>query len=213
MADHRKATENGLVYFNRRQLITVSSLFVAGFVVVFFLGVLIGQSVEERKLLRTEGQAVGVPVGSNAPGDELAFCPGGDGGRRTVPVGSNAPGDELELTFRKVLTTPKPPAATELSPDPKPPRDPKPLVQGPTDSAPAPWTVQVFSSRSRAKADGLVASLRRQGYGAYAVSVEIEGKTFYRVRVGRYGSRREALADLQRLRAADFKKAEIWRNG
>ena len=188
MADHRKATENGLVYFNRRQLITVSSLFVAGFVVVFFLGVLIGQSVEERKLLRTEGQAV------------------------RVPVGSNAPGDEQEVTFYETLTTPKPPAATELSPDPKPPRDPKPLVQGPTDSAPAPWTVQVFSSRSRAKADGLVASLRRQGYGAYAVSVEIEGKTFYRVRVGRYGSRREALADLQRLKAADFKNAEITRN-
>ena len=211
MADHRKATENGLVYFNRRQLITVSSLFVAGFVVVFFLGVLIGQSVEERKLLRTEGQAVGVPVGPTPPGDELARqCTHWLRSSGLVAVSSNAPGDELELTFHKTLTTPKPPAATELSPDPKPPRDPKPLVQGPTDSA---WTVQVFSSRSRAKADGLVASLRRQGYGAYAVSVELEGKTFYRVRVGRYGSRREALADLQRLRAADFKKAEIWRNG
>ena len=188
MADHRKATENGLVYFNRRQLITVSSLFVAGFVVVFFLGVLIGQSVEERKLLRTEGQAV------------------------RVPVGSNAPGDEQEVTFYETLTTPKPPAATELSPDPKPPGDPKPSVQGRSDGATAPWTVQVFASRSRAKADGLVASLRRQGYGAYAVSVEIKGKTFYRVRVGRYGSRREALADLQRLKAADFKNAEITRN-
>ena len=160
MADHRKATESGLVYFNRRQLITVSSLFVAGFVVVFFLGVLIGQSVEEQKLLRTEGQAV------------------------RVPVGSNPPVDDPEFDFHKILTTPKP----------------------------TPWTVQVFASRSRAKADGLVESLRGQGYGAYAVSVELEGKTFYRVRVGRYGSRGETLADLQRLKAADFKNAEIRRN-
>lgn len=189
MADHRKATGNGLVYFNRRQLITVSSLFVAGFVVVFFLGVLTGQSVEERKLLRTEGQAVRVPVGANAPGDEQV------------------------LTFHEILTTPKPPADTELSPAPKPSADPKPSVQGRTGSAPAPWTVQVFASRSRAKADGLVANLRRQGYDAYAVSLKLEdGRTFYRVRVGRYGSRQEALADLQRLKATDFKKAEITRN-
>ena len=162
MADHRKATGNGLVYFNHRQLITVSLLFVAGFVVVFFLGVLIGQSVEERKLLRTEGQAV------------------------RVPVGFNPPVDDLKLDFHKTLTTPKP--------------------------TPTPWTVQVFASRSRAKADGLVESLRQQGYGAYAVSLELEGKTFYRVRVGRYGSRRETLPDLQRLKAADFEDAEIRRN-
>lgn len=188
MADHRKATGNGLVYFNRRQLITVSSLFFAGFVVVFFLGVLIGQSVEERKLLRTEGQAV------------------------RVPVEGNAPGDEQDLTFHDILTTPRPPAATELSPAPKPSGDPKPSVQGRSGSAQAPWTVQVFASRSRAKADGLVANLRRQGYDARAVSVEIKGRTFYRVRVGRYGSRQEALADLQRLKAADFENAEIARN-
>lgn len=187
MADHRKATEDGLVYFNRPQLITVSCLFVAGFVVVFFLGILIGQSIEERKLLRTEGQAV------------------------RVPVESSAPKDEQEVTFYETLTTPKPPPDTELSPDPKPSRDPKPPARGRTEGDPAPWTVQVFASRSRSTADGMVAKLRRQGHGAYMVSVELNGRTFYRVRVGRYGSRQEALADLQRLKAADYKNAEITR--
>lgn len=188
MADHRKATEDGLVYFNRPQLITVSSLFVAGFVVVFFLGILIGQSIEERKLLRTEGQAV------------------------RVPVESGAPKDEQDMTFYETLTTPKPPPATEISPDPKPSRDPKPSAQGRTEGDPAPWTVQVFASRSRSTADDMVAKLRRQGYGAYMVSVQLNDRTFYRVRVGRYGSRQDAMGDLERLKAANFKNAEITRS-
>ena len=52
MANHRKATDGGNVYFSRRQLFTVASLFVTASALIFFLGILIGQSIEERKLLR-----------------------------------------------------------------------------------------------------------------------------------------------------------------
>lgn len=67
MATHPKATDGGRVYFSRRQLFTVATLFGTSSAVIFFLGILIGQSIEERKLLRREEPAVNVAVESGAP--------------------------------------------------------------------------------------------------------------------------------------------------
>lgn len=84
MANHRKATDGGNVYFSRRQLFAVASLFVASSAFIFFLGILIGQSIEERKLLSRQESAV------------------------QVPVKSGAPKPDREVTFYETLTQPEP---------------------------------------------------------------------------------------------------------
>ena len=175
MANHRKATDGGNVYFSRRQLFTVASLFVAASTFIFVLGILIGQSIEERKLLRREEPAV------------------------QVPVKSGTPKADQEMTFYDTLTKPEPAPAPTAKP---------------AEATPAktPWAVQVAASRSRATADNMVAELRKRGYQAYVTSGRLNQKTFYRVRVGRYGTRRGAMADLQRLKAANYKNAMITRN-
>ena len=175
MANHRKATDGGNIYFSRRQLFTVASLFVTASALIFFLGILIGQSIEERKLLRREGPAVqGV-------------------------VKSGAPKADQDLTFYDTLTKPEaaPPSAeaTRAAADVK-----------------NPWTVQVAAIRSRPSADKMVAELKKRGYRAYVTSGTLNQKTFYRVRVGAYGTRQGAMADLQRLKAAKYKNAMITRN-
>ncbi len=175
MANHRKATDGGNVYFSRRQLFVVAFLFVVASTLIFILGILIGQSIEEQKLLDREEPAV------------------------RVPAKSGAPGDDQELTFYDTLPNPKPaPAGTEEKPDE-------------AGGGKTPWVVQIAASRSRATADEMAAELRKRGYRAYVSSGTLNRKTFYRVRVGAYGTRQEAMADLQRLKTANYRNAMLTR--
>lgn len=164
MANHRKARNRGSIYFSRGQLFGVASLFVVAAAVIFFFGILIGQSIEERKLVSK-----------------------GDAGV-TLPVQPGASGDDLELTFPETLTKPEPPEAGA------------PVQRPPAGDDQTPWTVQVAAAKTRALADNMAAELKKRGYEAYVTSGRLNQTTFYRVRVGRYGSRQEAMTDLQRLK-------------
>jgi DedD protein len=51
------------------------------------------------------------------------------------------------------------------------------------------FTLQISSFQDKGEAETLLASIRSSGYQAYLTSAEVDGKgTFYRVRVGKYGS-------------------------
>ena len=54
------------------------------------------------------------------------------------------------------------------------------------------WIVQVRSTPDKPSADSLQAELVDAGFPAFVVSAEIDGTTYYRVRVGRYGSKDDA---------------------
>lgn len=172
MANHRKLTDGGHVYFSRTQLITVTVLFGAATIFIFFLGILIGQSIEERKLLQREDELVKVPVDSGAKKEDV-------------------------ITFYDTLTKPKPAS------DAKPPEKPQAV------RASTPWTIQVTAPQSRATADSMAAKLKQRGYEAYVTARQLNRKTFYRVRVGRYRTRRDAVTDLRRLKTENYKNAYI----
>ncbi len=176
MVNHRKATDGGSISFSRRQLFIAAPLYVIASAFIFLIGILIGQSIEERKILRREEPAV------------------------KVPVKPDAPKADQEMTFYDTLG----------KPDPAPPRAEEPPAN--TGARKTPWSVQVAASRNRATADEMAASLTKQGYRAYVTSGRLNEKTFYRVRVGRFGTRQEAMAELQRLKAAKYKNAMITRN-
>ena len=176
MANHRKATDGGSVSFSRRQLFIAAPLYVIASAFIFLLGILIGQSIEERKILRREEPAV------------------------KVPVKTDAPKADQEMTFYDTLG----------KPDPAPPRAQEPPANA--GAAKVPWSVQVAAVRSRATADKMAAELKKQGHRAYVTTGRLNEKTFYRVRVGRYGTRQEAMAELQRLKAAKYTNAMLRRN-
>ncbi len=176
MANHRQATDGGRLSFSRRQLFSVAFLFVTASVVVFLLGILIGQSIEERKLVRRPEPAV------------------------HVPVTSGAPAADQEMTFYDTLT----------KPEPAPPRAEPAAARAAGEETR--WTVQVAAIRSRTTAEEMVSELKKRGYKAYVTSGTLNRTTFYRVRVGSHGTRRGAMADLQRLKAANYKNAMITRN-
>lgn len=62
------------------------------------------------------------------------------------------------------------------------------------------YTVQVAALKDFERAEKLVASLERQGYPAYFYRVRDESRQYFRVRVGRYKTRREAQSALVKLR-------------
>ena len=62
------------------------------------------------------------------------------------------------------------------------------------------WSVQVTATREPRTADDMVKRLRARGYDAYIIRARREGATFYRVRVGHYGSMDHASQMVSRLR-------------
>jgi len=61
------------------------------------------------------------------------------------------------------------------------------------------WVVQVGSFSSAANADNLVAKLRLEGHSAYREQVSSSGSTIYRVRVGPFVDREEAIGADRRI--------------
>ncbi len=84
MAENRRGKENRF-YFSRGQMVLLGAAFTLATVVIFFLGIFVGKSIEERKLLKKEEPLVKIPVkpGSaepsaapappNQPRDEITF--------------------------------------------------------------------------------------------------------------------------------------------
>ncbi|MBI4827893.1 MAG: SPOR domain-containing protein [Nitrospinae bacterium] len=104
-------------------------------------------------------------------------------------------------------------AAPAAAPEPKPAATPAPAAKpapspktaAVTPSAPAApsgkrLTLQVAAFSSREEANQLVLSLARGKYPAYVVPFPRQGKTWYRVRVGMYGSPDQANQVAQKLK-------------
>jgi len=107
--------------------------------------------------------------------------------------------------------TPPPPRPTSPAPPgtPPPPGPPPPPVAGPPPTMARPpiphggggsWSVEAAPTRSRAEAEQLLATLRRRGYDVEMVSVQRDGDTWYRLRVGRYATAEQANEVMRRLR-------------
>jgi cell division protein FtsN len=110
--------------------------------------------------------------------------------RATAPVATAPP----------PTTAPKPPAA----PPSLPPAPGKTASReaGHGAGAGSPWTVQVGAYKNRRQADDARQHLSGAGLDAYVVTLAAqEGVARYRVRVGTYRTRDEAVAASERLRA------------
>jgi len=75
-----------------------------------------------------------------------------------------------------------------------------------------PYTVQVASSQSEAKALALVNRLKAKDYPAYIEEVELKGKKWYRVRVGFFRNRDDARRLVDKLKEKEgLKESLVWK--
>lgn len=296
MAENRKDTENGPYYVSKTQIVAVATGFAATCVLVFLLGILVGQGIEERKLLKQEEPLVKVPLQPLAPGaksgqgapakDELTFydtlaktsgplAPASPPAKEAKPaekvskpaekaskpeapeakesheakpaketktakasVTAEAPVQKTKENGEKSAATeeakngkpeaaPTAKAAQEAAKvaqeTPKAPQDaPKaaPVAAPKTapkaaqeekakpDAAGRVWAVQVNAYPEEGRAQKLVERLKEKGYDAYVVTANIKGKDWYRVRVGRFGTRSQAKGVLEEIQTKEnFPKA------
>ena len=114
-----------------------------------------------------------------------------------VPSGLPAHEPFATTAVAKVPPPPKAetrPAATKNAPPAKSGAPIAVVSKDPADSAPAGsgFVVQVAAVRQRSEADAIRGRLTRKGYPAFVATAGAPGAPTYRVRVGKYPSRREA---------------------
>jgi len=222
MAENRKGRGDSLYYLSRRQLFILAVGFILTSVLVFLLGILIGQGIEERKIMRKEEPMVRVPLRPLTPGsqpaqeapakeemtfyDTLAKTP--SGAEKTAKPAVKETKETKEAKGAKAVgpeeTQAKEQKAKEKAPAEKtaaagakkaaPQKKPAEEDKMKDETAPSEggWAVQVNAFPDEKAATRLVERLREKGYDAYVAVVNIKGQTWHRVRVGHLATREEA---------------------
>ena len=106
----------------------------------------------------------------------------GDASAEAAPPDVGAPEDRGEAP----RSAPEHPDADAAQPDAEEPADGR-------------FVIQVSSFQREDQANSLVDDLKRKGFAAYALKADVNGRTWYRVRVGGFPTKDEATAELNRL--------------
>lgn len=173
------------IQLNNGSLIAAFLVAVALGVAVFMLGVMVGR-----------GQAPATPEQESGWVEE-------DLGTADVEDATEPSDPEF---FEKVQESESPVGEATAEPataDQEPPSEqapaetPQPQVSGLPEADPSlasGYVIQVKSTPERADADRLQGSLAAAGFPAFVIAADVNGRTTYRVRVGRYRTSEDATA-------------------
>lgn len=234
MAENRRGKENRF-YFSRGQMVLLGAAFTVASVIIFFLGIFIGKGIEERRLVRKEEPLVKIPVkpgvqessaGSTpAARDEITF---NDPLPSPITTSEAAP-EEKPKEARRIEAV-NVAEVKEKNPTPMstvvPVRTAEKKAEktgltqvtakkiertsGDSQESGKNWRAQVNAYPDERSARLIADRLKSKGYNAYVSEVQNQGKTWYRVSVGRYTSRDEADKTLEALRNKEnFSKAFV----
>ena len=205
MAENRRGKENRY-YFSRGQMVLLGGVFVLASVVIFSLGMIIGKSIEERKIAKKEEPLARIPVKPSAAATaqkqgEVIFNDAESKTPSAAVVKNKPQSEEAAEKIAKVeppkskkpekvaaLATPKPSAAA---------------AKGQAAESAMVWRAQVNAYPDERSAKLLVDRLKNKGYNAYVSEVENRGRTWYRVSVGRYDSRADAEKAVETLKTKE----------
>lgn len=228
MADNRRGKDRHY-YFTLGQMVLLGTAFILTSAVIFLLGIFIGQGIEARKMVRPEEPLVKIPVKPSvegsagpagaAPKEELTFyetltkLPQSQPALNEKVKDAKEPAKPLKREFKETKSESgndplsRPRKAMEKKPEP----DTSPAVTAVTPPAETAqrtengkvWSVQVNAYPDERSAKQLVDRLKNKGYNAVITEAPNKGKVWYRVRVGRYGSREEADKAVEDLKSKE----------
>ena len=224
MAENRRGKENRF-YFSRGQMVLLGAAFTLATVVIFFLGIFVGKSIEERKLLKKEEPLVKIPVKpgnaepSSAPAppaqprDEITFNDSLSGVANSLAAAEE---NSREAKSVEKIVQPEPKVKTVVAKTEAPairiaekkiavedaPK--KPGTTSAESKEPGKtWRAQVNAFPDERSAQQIVDRLKNKGYNAYVTEVQNGGKTWFRVSVGKFGSRDDADKMVETLRTKE----------
>jgi len=211
MAENRRGKENRF-YFSRGQMVLLGGAFVICSVVIFFLGMFIGKSIEERKIAKREEPLVRIPVkpeGAAASGaaaqkrDEITFNDAASKAPAVAVVQEKAqPEKPPEKIAKAEALASKPEKKAEKVAETAPKKSEAVATAEATDQGKI-WRAQVNAFPDERSAKLLVDRLKNKGYNAYVSETQNRGKTWYRVSIGRYNSREEAEKIVEALKTKE----------
>ena len=233
MAENRRGKENRF-YFSRGQMVLLGAAFTVASVIIFFLGMFVGKVIEERRLIKKEEPLVKIPVkpgaqeqssgATPAARDEITFndpLPGPLKTPEAVAEEKPKPSKRIEPVNIAEAKEKNPPPASQIIPVRA--AEKKTEKTGLTQTTKKlertnveyqepqkNWRAQVNAYPDERSAKLVAERLKNKGYNAYVSEVQNQGKTWYRVSVGRYASRDEADKTLDALRNKEsFSKAFV----
>jgi cell division protein FtsN len=133
-----------------------------------------------------------------------------------APLQIPKPKPPQRKTPRKIAKKEAPPPSPSAAPTPAKEKTslkkssrgvaaPRPKKNRATAPKNAKFTIQVASLKNKTEAQKIVAQLQKKGYPAYRALGKVPGKgIWYRVRVGGYQTKTEAVATLRRLKRSKF---------
>lgn len=212
MAENRKERDKRF-YYSRSQMMLLGAAFTLASAAIFFLGIYVGKSIEARKMAKVEEPPIKVPVkpASQAPvagtsKEETVYESDTKTALARAPVEAKAKdANEVKETTDSKLAAKgetkekknpakEPPVAkaAETAVEKAPPVDTAKVDDGESKDAGKNWRVQVNAYPDELSAKQVVDRLKNKGYNAYFTEVRYKGKIWYRVNVGRYGTKEEA---------------------
>jgi DedD protein len=192
------------IQLNGKQLVFLFMAATVVSVVIFLCGVLVGRGVRVERAAVVENSAVASAVETTpsqlAPAPAPPPAAGSD--PRTAPP--PPPVDDLSYFNRlekekappeelKAAVTAKPEPRVERQPPPaKSPIRPAAIAAGSTEPTGTGYAVQIAALNVRDEAEAIAKRLSSKGYTAYVVAPASGSPSIYRVRIGKFPSRREA---------------------
>ena len=211
------------IQLNGKQLVFLFMAATVVSVVIFLCGVLVGRGVKAERGASSNDAVAAVTAADTSPQPAPAAA--------TVPAGSDptaaAPPPAVDdLSYFNRLE--KPNQREELKPAPdrpaagapaRPARAPSATSATSAPAAPATspipagngYAIQVAALREPHEADAIVKRLASKGYGAYVLSPAGGTPNVYRVRVGKFKTRREAETIASKLQTEEQFKPWITR--
>jgi DedD protein len=224
------------IQLNGKQLVFLFMAATVVSVVIFLCGVLVGRGVRTNQLAAAEASAAATsgetspqqppsqpqptPAGSDptaaapppAPADELTYFNRLE--KKNAPVESLKPAPDRSAAntppARPVVAEPPPPAPAPAAPEPPPAPEP-PANANRAEPAGQGFAVQIAALNVRSEAESIAKRLSSKGYAAYVLSPADGTPSVYRVRVGKFPTRREAETIAARLQKEEQFKPWVTR--
>ena len=193
------------IQLNGKQLVFLFMAATVVSVVIFLCGVLVGRGVRAERGI--DAEAAGLSTAGPAP--QQAASPATPTPAGSDPTAAAPPQAVDDLSyFNRLQASNPPPEQLKAPPAAAAPAEQPAAPQHTATPAPAPkepagvaaanepqgtgYAVQVAALNIRSEADAIAKRLAAKGYAAYVLNPAAGTPQIYRVRIGKFGSRREA---------------------
>lgn len=203
MAVHTQDDGFHEIQLNGKQLVFLFMAATVVSVVIFLCGVLVGRGVRAERGSGAETAELSAPA---EPAPQQAASPAAPTPAGSDPTAAAAPPAVDDLSYFNRLQTSNPPPEKLKAPE-QPAAAPP--AEKPVTATPSPakeparaaaanepqgngYAVQIAALNIRSEADAIAKRLAAKGYAAYVLNPAAGTPQIYRVRIGKFGSRREA---------------------